>query len=96
MLALRAKTEAGWVLAGVLVLSGFLFFRYLNRKRAPVPRASVPSPVPRGGSRLREKWVDSTTIQRLALICGPGSRTSGMGEIQGKIGFFSPVKLRWF
>ena len=30
MLALRAKTEAGWVLAGALVLSGFLFFRYLN------------------------------------------------------------------
>nr|VFJ98977.1 MAG: hypothetical protein BECKLFY1418A_GA0070994_109116 [Candidatus Kentron sp. LFY] len=29
MLALRAKTEAGWVLAGALVLSGFLFFRYL-------------------------------------------------------------------
>nr|VFJ91995.1 MAG: hypothetical protein BECKLFY1418B_GA0070995_103026 [Candidatus Kentron sp. LFY]VFJ94546.1 MAG: hypothetical protein BECKLFY1418A_GA0070994_104115 [Candidatus Kentron sp. LFY] len=31
MLALRAKTEAGWVLASALVLSGFLFFRYLNR-----------------------------------------------------------------
>nr|VFK02759.1 MAG: hypothetical protein BECKLFY1418A_GA0070994_12281 [Candidatus Kentron sp. LFY] len=30
MLALRAKTEAGWVLAGALVLSGFLFFRYLE------------------------------------------------------------------
>nr|VFK16142.1 MAG: hypothetical protein BECKLFY1418C_GA0070996_102111 [Candidatus Kentron sp. LFY] len=30
VLALRAKTEAGWVLAGALVLSGFLFFRYLN------------------------------------------------------------------
>nr|VFJ94654.1 MAG: hypothetical protein BECKLFY1418A_GA0070994_104227 [Candidatus Kentron sp. LFY] len=30
MLALRAKTEVGWVLAGALVLSGFLFFRYLE------------------------------------------------------------------
>ena len=30
MLALRAKTEAGWVLAGALVLSGFLLFRYLE------------------------------------------------------------------
>nr|VFJ87251.1 MAG: hypothetical protein BECKLFY1418B_GA0070995_10061 [Candidatus Kentron sp. LFY] len=30
MSALRAKTEAGWVLAGALVLSGFLFFRYLE------------------------------------------------------------------
>ena len=30
MLALRAKTEARWVLAGALVLSGFLFFRYLE------------------------------------------------------------------
>nr|VFJ98143.1 MAG: hypothetical protein BECKLFY1418A_GA0070994_107910 [Candidatus Kentron sp. LFY] len=32
MSALRAKTEAGWVLAGALVLSGFLFFRYLIRR----------------------------------------------------------------
>nr|VFK00324.1 MAG: hypothetical protein BECKLFY1418B_GA0070995_11821 [Candidatus Kentron sp. LFY] len=30
MLALRAKTEAEWVLADALVLSGFLFFRYLE------------------------------------------------------------------
>nr|VFJ93253.1 MAG: hypothetical protein BECKLFY1418B_GA0070995_104315 [Candidatus Kentron sp. LFY] len=30
MSALRAKTEAGWVLADALVLSGFLFFRYLD------------------------------------------------------------------
>nr|VFJ90805.1 MAG: hypothetical protein BECKLFY1418B_GA0070995_102140 [Candidatus Kentron sp. LFY]VFJ96806.1 MAG: hypothetical protein BECKLFY1418A_GA0070994_106317 [Candidatus Kentron sp. LFY] len=31
MLALRAKAEAGWVLAHPAVLSGFLFFRYLNK-----------------------------------------------------------------
>jgi len=30
MLALRAKTEAGWVLVCALYLSEFLFFRYLN------------------------------------------------------------------
>nr|VFK13703.1 MAG: hypothetical protein BECKLFY1418C_GA0070996_100413 [Candidatus Kentron sp. LFY] len=30
MLALRARTEAGWVLAGALVLSGFLFSDTLN------------------------------------------------------------------
>nr|VFK14236.1 MAG: hypothetical protein BECKLFY1418C_GA0070996_100713 [Candidatus Kentron sp. LFY] len=31
MLALRAKTEAGWVLAHAPVFSISLFFRYLNR-----------------------------------------------------------------
>nr|VFJ91763.1 MAG: hypothetical protein BECKLFY1418A_GA0070994_101810 [Candidatus Kentron sp. LFY]VFJ98781.1 MAG: hypothetical protein BECKLFY1418B_GA0070995_11287 [Candidatus Kentron sp. LFY] len=31
MLALRAKAETGWVLAYPAVLSGFLFFRYLNK-----------------------------------------------------------------
>nr|VFK22444.1 MAG: hypothetical protein BECKLFY1418C_GA0070996_11198 [Candidatus Kentron sp. LFY] len=30
MLALRAKAEAGWVLAYPAVLSGFLFFRYFK------------------------------------------------------------------
>ena len=31
LLALRAGTEAGWVLAYALVFSEFLFFRYLNQ-----------------------------------------------------------------
>nr|VFK17335.1 MAG: hypothetical protein BECKLFY1418C_GA0070996_10312 [Candidatus Kentron sp. LFY] len=35
MLALRAKTEAGWVLASTLVLSGFFVF--------PIPRVDSPA-----------------------------------------------------
>nr|VFK20752.1 MAG: hypothetical protein BECKLFY1418C_GA0070996_107814 [Candidatus Kentron sp. LFY] len=31
MLALRAKAEAGWVLAYPAVLSGFLFFRHFKK-----------------------------------------------------------------
>jgi len=32
MLALRAKTKAGWVLVHALSLSEFLFFRYLKSR----------------------------------------------------------------
>nr|VFJ87828.1 MAG: hypothetical protein BECKLFY1418B_GA0070995_100810 [Candidatus Kentron sp. LFY] len=41
MSALRAKTEAGWVLAGALVLSGFLFFRYLIKEMSSRPEGEI-------------------------------------------------------
>nr|VFJ97036.1 MAG: hypothetical protein BECKLFY1418B_GA0070995_10942 [Candidatus Kentron sp. LFY] len=67
MSALRAKAEAGWVLAYPAVLSGFLFFRYFKRKtanrfrihratRTPSQRCPLVPKPPFGGNQREDSF----------------------------------------
>lgn len=84
MLALRAKTEAGWVLTRAPDLSGFLFFRYLQDSRAPLAMTMTSMP-------------DTSSPWMISLrLCMQGAQSSGSRSARTTTFWGLAWRLRFF